>query len=136
MLDSRKPVKGRIIDISAYAFSCQIVAMYASFFNKGEIYHNVLLVIKGARVRTAVVLIGISKVNPEIYVFRYHRENVMNEKTVNKTGLSTPDKNKVHNYIRLCLKEDLRNPKDKIEDLNSLALFFQKDLALEDLVRI
>ena len=109
-----KPINGKIIDISAYAFSCQIQLMHAPFFTVGEILHNVLLVLKGARVRTTVKLIGISKVNPQVHVFKYHREKMVNNKTVNKKGLSIQNKNKVHNYIRLCLKENLKKQLEEV----------------------
>lgn len=116
MEDTHKTVKGTIIDISAYAFSCQIMTMYAPFFTVGDICDNVLLVLKGSRVRTSVKLIGISKLNPEIYVFKYQRENVIDKKTVHQEGLSSTDKNKIHHYIQLCLKVDLKRQLNDAEN--------------------
>jgi hypothetical protein len=110
-------VKGTILDISTYAFSCQILSMYKAFFVVGDTLANVLLVLKGSRIKTNVQIIGVSKLNPEIYVFKYQRDNVVQSKMVKKSGLSTTDKNKVHHYIRLCLKEHLRKQLEDVVDV-------------------
>ena len=114
--DTHKQIKGKVIEISAYAFSCRIHLMYIHFFSIGEVFHNIVLVLQGSRVRTSVKLIGVSKKNPEIYVFKYKRGDIVNEKMVNNTGLSNQDKEKVHKYIRLCLKINLKKHFDEVVD--------------------
>lgn len=112
--DTRKHINGNIIEISAYAFSCRILSMYTHYFSIGELFYNVVLVLKGSRIRTSARLIGKSKVNPEIYVFKYQGGNVVNGKNENPAGLRNQEKEKVHKYIRFCLKMNLKKQLDEV----------------------
>ncbi len=116
MVQNREePVKGRIIDLSAAAFACEIDQRSHQYFAEpGGFFENVLLHIKGIRIRTAVKLLGFSKANTNVFIFKYYGTELKDGKISYTEKVSQEVKQKIHKYITSCLREDLKEKLAKI----------------------
>jgi len=113
------PVKGKIIDLSASAFACEIDQLYREdFAEPGIFFRNILLHIRGVRIRTAAKLLGFSKANKNVFIFRYYGTELQDEKMTYSKKVPQEVTQKIHKYITSCLREDLKEnlAKVKLED--------------------
>jgi hypothetical protein len=108
------PIKGKIIDISAFAFACEIDPISHEYFQPGCLLSDILLSIKGIRIRTAAKLLGFSEKNRNIHIFRYFGTEIKDGKTVMTEKVPLETKQKLHRYISSCLKDDLKDKLAKV----------------------
>jgi len=109
------PVKGKIIDLSASAFACEIDQHYHEHFvEPGSFFQNILLHIKGVRIRTAAKLLGFSEANKNVFIFRYYGTELKDGKTTYSENVPQEVKQKIHKYITSCLREDLKENLAKV----------------------
>lgn len=111
----KDPVKGKIKNISAFAFSCEINKMYKTAFNINGIIKESLLVLNGTRVTSSLKTLGFSRDNPEIFMFKYCSTKIESNKLVSTDQVNPDVKRKVHNYIKWCLKEDIKAQLNKLK---------------------
>jgi hypothetical protein len=103
------PVKGKIIDLSASAFACEIDQPYHEYFvEPGVFFENILLHIRGVRIRTAAKLLGFSEANKSVFIFRYFGTELKDGKMTYSEKVPQEVKQKIHMYITSCLREDLK----------------------------
>jgi hypothetical protein len=100
-------LKYSIIDISVTAFSALITDANSSYFRIGTVYKNIQLVLMGMRVTCSVKLLGFSKENPEIFIFKFQKETMIEGNSGYSDGLNEDNRIKIHKYIKKCLKENL-----------------------------
>lgn len=105
--NTNQPITGKIISISAYAFSCEIDEMYKAYFETGAYFNEVLLVLKGMRIKTALKIIGFSKDNPNLYMMKFCSTKIEGKKLNYTESISRDINHKIHDYIRVCLKENI-----------------------------
>lgn len=110
-----EPIVTAIHDISAVAFSSTIPEEYQYFFGRGEYLEEVVLVLKGLRIRTAVKVMGFSKVQKGFFVFKLCSTKIQNNKLTMIDELSLENKRKVHEYIKKCLRSRLLEKMKGIE---------------------
>ena len=89
----------------------------------GTIYPEVLLALKGIRVRTAARLLGFSKDNKDIFIFKYNSHKMKDNKIIiidsvsyeakqkfnsyMKQKFNSYMKQKFNSYIKCCLRDDM-----------------------------
>ena len=106
---SGEPVKGQVIELSAFACAILINEMYHSHFKPGMFISEVLLALKGIRIRLAARLLGFSKTNKDIYLFRYYGLEIKEGKMSYTETLSRDIRQKFHKYINSCLREEFKS---------------------------
>jgi hypothetical protein len=111
-----EPIKATITDISIEAFSCTISSSLKPHFQVGEIFFKILLVLKGIRVRVSAKVMGFSRENPELYIFKFLLPRMSNGKISFIEMLPKEEHEKIHNYIRIVLKENIETELAKIKD--------------------
>jgi hypothetical protein len=102
-----KPIYSKLTDISAYAFSCIIDSESKFHFSIGEYFGEILFVLGGIRIRAAAKVLGFSKENPEIYILKFGTAKMEEDKIIFDESLHTEIKQKLHDYIRKCLRDDI-----------------------------
>ena len=112
----KDPIKGKVIDISAAAFACEIDPLHHEHFDQpGMFVHDLLLNIKGIRIRTAAQLVGYSRANKNILIFKYYGTELKDGKIVLSETVPQEVKQKIHRYITSCLREDLKEKLAAVE---------------------
>ena len=110
------PVKGKIVDLSAAAFGCEIDQLnHEHFVKPGIFFHDILLHIRGVRIRTAAKLVGFSKANKNVFIFRYYGTELKDGKITYSEKVPQEVKQKIHKYITYCLREDLKEKLAKVK---------------------
>ena len=110
------PVKGKIVDLSAAAFGCEIDQLnHEHFVKPGIFFHDILLHIRGVRIRTAAKLLGFSKANKNVFIFRYYGTELKDGKITYSEKVPQEVKQKIHKYITYCLREDLKEKLAKVK---------------------
>jgi hypothetical protein len=110
------PIKAKVIDLSAAAFACEIDSLNQEYFdNPGMFVQDLLLNIKGIRIRTAAKLIGCSKENKNVLIFRYYGTELKDGKMTFSEKVPQEVKQKIHKYITSCLREDLKDKLVKVK---------------------
>ncbi len=111
---------GKIIDISSHAFLCDIEEKDKNKFIPGKYYNDVLLILKGIRIKTAVKLIGFSSDNKNHLIFKFVNREIVNNKILYSDKIHPELLHKVHAFIKDCLRENMDkiigNIKDNIKD--------------------
>lgn len=113
------PVKGKIVDLSASAFACEIDKLYHEhFLEPGIFFQNIILHIRGVRIRTAAKLLGFSEANKNVFIFKYYGTELKDGKMTYSEKVPQEVKQKIHKYITSCLREELKEKmaKVKLED--------------------
>lgn len=110
------PIKTVVLDISSHAFLCRVPDEFLLFFVPGDFFHDVLLVLKGMRIRTSVKVIGFNKESPDIFILQFYTAKVIDNKFKYEAKILPETRNKLHAYIKLCLKENLTLLLDSIPD--------------------
>ncbi|MBA7556712.1 hypothetical protein ES705_49429 [subsurface metagenome] len=110
-----KLIKGAIIDLSAYAFSCKIEKGDNKYFNIGSFLNDIFLILGGVRVIVSAKVLGFSKNNPEIFIFQILGMEFKNNKITYTRNINYDIKNKLYNYIRMCLKKDIKARLDELD---------------------
>ena len=108
-------IKGQVVEISAFACLIEIDAMYRDYFQQGGFVPELLLALKGMRVRVAAKLLGFSKTNECILVFRYYGLELKDGKMSYAETISREVKQKLHKYISSCLRDNLKERLAAIE---------------------
>lgn len=116
MKTREEPIVTVIHDISAVAFSSTIPEEYHYHFSQGEYLEEVVLVLKGLRIRTAVKVMGFSKVQKGFFIFKLCSSKIQNNKLTMIDEISPENKRKVHEYIKKCLRSRLLEKMKGIEN--------------------
>lgn len=119
-----KPVVCDIDDISAYAFSSTIDPMFKLMFTVGDYISEVVLVLKGIRIKLSVKVIGFSRDKPNLYIFKLCTSHFERDRMVYNETIPGQSKRKIHDYIRKCLQADL---KQRIDMLKNPEKFKEKE---------
>ncbi len=114
--DKNEPIIGKIIDISRQAFSCRIPEENRIDIKVNQFYKNTLLILKGARIKVDVKVIGFSKDDPGLYVFKFCNVELKAGKVIFTETVPSDVLYKVHSYIKECLKENMRQQIDSVKD--------------------
>lgn len=109
-----EPVVGNVKNISAYAFSCEIDEKHKVLFTNGTYFKDALLVLKGARIKTDLKVIGYSKDNPNIIIIKFYTTKTISNDSKSKNTIAPEISRKLHEYIRWCLKEDINQKLDAV----------------------
>jgi hypothetical protein len=109
-----EPVRCAVHEISAVAFVCEIPRSIRAHFQVGAHIPEVMLALRGIRIRTAVQILGFSQENKDFYVFKFIGIEVKDGKMGYSEKTSGELRHKVHTYVRSCLKEELADQLDKI----------------------
>lgn len=130
------PIRGKIIETSANAFSCRIPEIHKLYFHKGDCFNQVLLVLKGIRVRVSAQVLGFNKSEPDIFIFKLCTAKMEDNKLIYVNGILPEVKDKIHNYIRTCLRAQISQElqgatykKNESGDEESEAVDISKDKA-------
>ena len=76
---------------------------------------ELLLSLKGIRIRLAAKLLGFSKANENILVFRYYGLELREGKMSYTKTITRESKQKFHKYISSCLRDNLKERLTAIE---------------------
>jgi len=101
------PILAKVVDISAFAFSAEVDEMEKLYFTKNTYFSEVLFVLGGIRVRSAVKVLGFNKNQANIFVLRFCTAKMSGGKIVYEETVNPDTKRKLHDYIRKCLKDEL-----------------------------
>jgi hypothetical protein len=103
----KDPIIGKIKNISAFAFTCEIQPVNTRHFEVGMYLADVLLVLNGKRLKTALKIIGYNKDKPYIFMFKFCTQSSIDKGGLFIDQVSAETKKKVHEYLRWCLKEKI-----------------------------
>ncbi|MBN1695943.1 MAG: GGDEF domain-containing response regulator [Spirochaetales bacterium] len=104
----RDTIKAKILNISEQAFACQFRKSDIHHIMQGRYFPKVLLRLKGIMVSIAAKAVTSKKDNPQLWVMHICSAIYVNNKVSYTTELSKETKDKIHRYIRLCLKENIK----------------------------
>ena len=121
-----KPLKIQVLELSTTAFACEVTEDYHDFFTIGENYQEIFLSLRGIRAKTSGRLLGFSRDNRNMYLFKHTFLNVQNSKMVFIDKIQKEVKQKLYTYIKACLKEDIT---DKLNLVTEESLAEIKSLA-------
>lgn len=110
------PLKARVMNVSSHAFLCMITKEDLPYFTPGSYFHEVLLVLKGIRLRTSVKIIGFNKDMPTVFVMKLCTAKLINSQLHYTDHIPPEIKNKMHNYIKICLKDNLNQKLREIKE--------------------
>jgi hypothetical protein len=110
------PILGKITDISAYAFSCELDEMNKLYFEVGAYLPEILYVLGGVRIRTAAKVLGFNKDKNNEYILKYCTAKMTSDKLIYEEKIAGEIKQKLHDYIRKCLKDSLTQKFNAIDD--------------------
>jgi hypothetical protein len=102
-----KPVRGKVLELSSYAFACQIHEDFHDYFTVGSYIPEILLALRGIRIRISAKLLGFSRENKSIFIFKYCRYEIKDNKMDFSETISREAKQKIYSYIKSCLKEEI-----------------------------
>ena len=105
--DKDQPIKGVIKDLSTAAFVCDVPEIYHHHFEIGQYLDEVLLVLKGIRIRTAAKVLGYSRDKKNHFILKYCSLNMQDGRIQYDEQLPRERKHKLCSYIRTCLREEL-----------------------------
>jgi hypothetical protein len=101
-------IKGNVIEVSAFACLIEIEPRYRDYFQPGTFVPEVLLSLKGIRIRLAAKFLGFSRQNERVLLFRYFGLELKDGKMSYTQAISRETKQKFHKYISSCLRDDLK----------------------------
>lgn len=104
-----KPIVGKIQDISAYALTCHIEPTFKPYFGPGTYYDEAVLILKGSRIKTGLSVVGFSRDDPNKYMLKFCTTRIYGKNMACFVSITPEMSHKLHEYIRWCLKEGLRN---------------------------
>lgn len=110
-----QPIKGSLVDLSTSAFVCDIPEIYHHYFEAGQYIREILLVLRGIRIRTAAKFLGFSQEKKNHFIMKFCTLSVKDGRFDYEEQISRDPKQKLCNYIRTCLKDSL------MERLSALA---------------
>jgi hypothetical protein len=110
-----QPIKGSIVDLSTSAFVCDVPEIYHHYFGAGQYIREILLVLRGVRIRTAAKFLGYSQENKNHFIMKFCTLSMKDGRFDYEEQISRGPKQKLCNYIRTCLKDSL------MERLSALA---------------
>jgi hypothetical protein len=115
------PIKGRdeplrcdLVEISAQAFMCEVDPRWRHLFTVGSHFPDVQLALRGIRIRTAVRVLGFSREKKDVFILRFCGIELKGGKMEYTNKISGEVRQKVHSYVRSCLKEDLAEQLKKV----------------------
>jgi hypothetical protein len=100
-------IQSKVIDLSVRAFACTVPKMEIQNFKPGTRFMEVILVLKGIRIKTSAIVIGFSKDSPEIIVCKLQDVGMQNDKIVFLNNIPPETKRKIHEFIRKTLADGL-----------------------------
>jgi|GEM_PF-5491216 len=115
--NAKEPVVGEILDVSSHAFSCRIIdTRFNNYYKMSNYFHDVLLILKGIRLKVDINVAGFSKIDPTIYIFKLCNQEIKNGKFIYTDNIPNEILFKLHIYIKECLREAMHHKLTDIED--------------------
>ena len=102
-----QPIKGTIIDLSTSAFVCDVPETYHHYFEAGQYIREILLVLRGIRIRTAAKFLGYSQEKKNHFIMKFCTLSMKDGRFDYQEQIARETKQKLCNYIRTCLKTSL-----------------------------
>lgn len=103
-----KTICSEIVEISAYAFSCIMNIEQKAHFLVGHFYNDVILILRGMRIRIAAKMMGFDKNNTAICLFTIYVPHIKDGQLLYHNKIPAGIKNRIYTYIKLFLKEDIK----------------------------
>ncbi|MCG8570609.1 MAG: hypothetical protein MJB14_10760, partial [Spirochaetes bacterium] len=107
MKGKEEPIIGKVLNISAFAFLCEIQEIYKDFFDINMYVDEVVLVLRGMRIKCSVKVMGFNKDHNQLFIFKFCQSKFENDKMVYIESNNPENNRKLHEYIRKCLKMEL-----------------------------
>jgi hypothetical protein len=111
----REPIRGRISYISSQAFFCELDPMYKLYFRSGSFFQEVVLILKGMKVKVSAKLVGFTEGSTPVYLFKLYTSKVVNNQVLLSSQLAKEIKNKIYNFIKSCLTDGIKEKLSKIK---------------------
>jgi hypothetical protein len=109
-----EPLRCKVVEISAQAFMCQIDDRWRHLFEAGSHIPEVQLALRGIRIRTAVQVVGFSREKKDVFILRFCGIELKDGKMEYTNKIPGEVRQKVHSYVRSCLKENLSEQMKKV----------------------
>lgn len=104
----RKVIKARILTISEQIFTCYFTKQDIHYIMAGRYFYKVLLRLKGIVVQISAKAIAPNKLDRFLWIMQICSSLIKNKKISYTKELSKEIKDKLHRYIRFCLKESIK----------------------------
>ena len=105
--DRNQPISGSIVDVSTSAFVCDVPEIYHRYFEVGQYIREIMMVLRGARIRTAAKILGYSQEKKNHFIMKFCTLSLKDGRFDFEEQISREPKQKLCNYIRICLKDNL-----------------------------
>ena len=102
-----EPLRCNVTEISAYAALFEIEEEFKHYFEGGGYIPDVLLALRGIRVRAAVRVVGFSEANPGSFIVRFYGIQLEDGKMTYTERVPPEVRQKIHAYVRACLREEI-----------------------------
>jgi hypothetical protein len=110
----KEPVRCPVHEISAVACVCEIPRDIQAHFQVGAYIPEVMLALRGIRIRTAVQIVGFSQENKDFFILKFVGIELKDGKMNYSEKTPGELRHKIHTYVRSCLKENLSEQLEKI----------------------
>jgi hypothetical protein len=107
MKNRSDPILAKVIDISAFAFSCEVDEMEKFYFTKNTYFSEVLFVLSGIRIRSAVKVLGFNKDKKTTIILKFCTARMDGGRLIYEESIVPEINRKIHDYIRKCLKDEI-----------------------------
>ena len=111
-----EPITGKIVEISVSAFACKLDLLYKEYFDKGSLINEVVLVLRGMRIKSTVKVIGFSQESPDLFIFKFCQTKFTNDQMSVLPKCSPQNSRKIHEYIQKCLRIELQEKLKSMDD--------------------
>lgn len=110
------PIIVTVEDISVFAFTVKVLEMYKYHFSLNTVFDEVVLVLRGVRIKTAAKVIGFSKDGSGIFVLKFLTPKFDGKKMLYIEKNTPENSQKVHDYIKRCINDDLQEKLEHFDD--------------------
>ncbi|MBN1411630.1 MAG: diguanylate cyclase [Spirochaetales bacterium] len=107
-------IKAAVIEVSISSFTCRIEDKNRMVFHEGAVFDNIMLVLKGIRLQVAGKLLGFDKSDPYVAIIQILSAISENHETHYVAHLPESLKNKLHNYIKMALKDEIQTKLERV----------------------
>ncbi|MBN2442114.1 MAG: GGDEF domain-containing response regulator [Spirochaetales bacterium] len=112
----RKVIGARIITFSEQFFTCYFEKKDLHHIVQGRYFIKVMLRLKGIMVQISTKVLSTKKGDPQYCVMQICSALYKNKKVTFTNGLNKETKDKLHRYIRFCLKENIKKKLNMVQD--------------------
>ncbi|MBN2535188.1 MAG: response regulator [Spirochaetales bacterium] len=111
----RKVIKAKVLNISEQIFTCHFSKTDIHLLIPGRYFLKVLLRLKGIVIHISAKVLASKKDNPLIWIIQIYSALYKNNKVSFTTALNKETKDKLHRYIRFCLKENIKQKLNQVQ---------------------